>query len=218
MRDLIGYTVPYDRDRDVELMVPEVYNALEAVPWDDVSVSVAGALRATSVEATHALRAHSDILAVVPCHSEAVQSWGYDEIAEWLRSRRARRDPGSFDNADDYLDALYGVEGDTGVPVLEDAQDTVNDRENDYGEASETHRRVARLWTAYLDLPEGEISAHDAAVMLGQMKDARIRENPERRDSWVDEAGYTSCGWRCVDEARDIHTEAAARTEDDNDT
>lgn len=85
------------------------------------------------------------------------------------------------------------------VGLLDEASEVVDGRENDHGEASETHRRIARLWTAYLDLPEGAIKGHDAAVMLSQLKDARIRENPENRESWVDKAGYSYCGWQCIE-------------------
>lgn len=86
--------------------------------------------------------------------------------------------------------------------VLEEATEVVTQRENVHGTAAETHRRIARLWTAYLDLDPGTIEAHDAAVMLDQLSDARIRENPKHRDNWVDKAGYSYCGYECVKEYR----------------
>ena len=37
-------------------------------------------------------------------------------------------------------------------------------------------------------------SAYDVAVMMALLKIARISENPQHMDSWVDLAGYAACG------------------------
>lgn len=76
----------------------------------------------------------------------------------------------------------------------------MTDRDDNYGSPGANHRRIARLWEGYLDLEQGTIEAHAAAVMLGLLKDARIRENPDHRDNWVDKAGYAQCGVECVND------------------
>lgn len=71
------------------------------------------------------------------------------------------------------------------------AQIVAKDRNATHGEPEESFTRVAALWSAYLGAP---IAPHDVAAMMAALKIARIRENPEHADNWVDLAGYAACG------------------------
>ena len=41
-------------------------------------------------------------------------------------------------------------------------------------------------------------AAFDVAIMMALLKIARISENPQHMDSWVDGCGYFSCGGEIV--------------------
>lgn len=88
--------------------------------------------------------------------------------------------------------------------LLAEAERLVNgDRNSQYDEPSADFARTAGMWSAYLGVP---IAMHDVAAMMVLLKVARIRHAPDKRDSWVDAAGYSACGWdvaRSVDESRD---------------
>ncbi len=70
------------------------------------------------------------------------------------------------------------------------------DREKEYGGPKENFARIAALWSAYVG--EVTFSPADVAVMLGHVKDARIRAQPTHVDSWVDKAGYAACGAEAI--------------------
>jgi hypothetical protein len=66
------------------------------------------------------------------------------------------------------------------------------DRAATHGDAEDNFRRIADLWNAYLGVDN--ISATDVAVMLALLKVARIKQNPNHTDNWIDIAGYAACG------------------------
>jgi hypothetical protein len=66
------------------------------------------------------------------------------------------------------------------------------DRAATHGNAEDNFRRIADLWNAYLGVDN--ISATDVAVMLALLKVARIKQNPNHTDNWIDIAGYAACG------------------------
>ena len=71
------------------------------------------------------------------------------------------------------------------------------DRQADHGKPEDTFGLIADLWNDYLALTVGAMRAiqpHDVAVMMALLKIARIRENPNNADNWVDMAGYAACG------------------------
>lgn len=77
--------------------------------------------------------------------------------------------------------------------LLEDAAHIVTtDRNIEYGEPEDTFARIATLWSAYLGVTIRDI---DVAILMIQMKVARLSANPNSRDSWLDVAGYAACGW-----------------------
>ena len=64
------------------------------------------------------------------------------------------------------------------------------ERADAYGDCVVLHRRIARLFNAYMD-GQTEASAYDAAVFLMLVKIARMRHKPST-DSHTDIAGYAS--------------------------
>ena len=78
--------------------------------------------------------------------------------------------------------------------VLREAEKCVcGEREQDYGTPEDSFQKIGTFWTAYLNYAT-KIDAEDVAAMMALLKIARISENPQHMDSWVDLAGYASCG------------------------
>ena len=65
------------------------------------------------------------------------------------------------------------------------------DRQADHGDAEDNFTRIAQYWSVHLGVP---VKAHDVAVMMALLKVARIKQNPNHIDNWVDGAGYFACG------------------------
>ena len=80
--------------------------------------------------------------------------------------------------------------------VLQEAERLVNgDRQASYGSASESFKRIAKLWTAYRGV---EFTPKDVASMMILMKVSRsVTSN--KRDNWVDMAGYAELGSKLDD-------------------
>lgn len=90
--------------------------------------------------------------------------------------------------------------------VLLEAESLVNgDRNKSYGDPNADFSRTAALWQIYLmgvvERNGGKLTlaAHDVAVMMALLKISRLAWSPEKRDSWVDLAGYSACGADCAD-------------------
>ena len=78
--------------------------------------------------------------------------------------------------------------------VLREAERCVcGQREQDYGTPEDSFQKIGTFWTAYLNYAV-KIDAEDVAAMMALLKIARISENPQHMDSWVDGCGYFSCG------------------------
>ena len=77
---------------------------------------------------------------------------------------------------------------------------TTGDRNNQYGPPTQDFARTADLLNAMgYRGPQGRgLISHDVALIMGQLKLSRLVWSPEKRDSWVDLAGYAACGWECV--------------------
>lgn len=76
----------------------------------------------------------------------------------------------------------------------------MEDRQQNYGPPLDNFDRIARRWQAHLanrygltpaDIP---ITAQDVSIMMVDVKLARLEQNPDHHDSWVDVAGYGGCG------------------------
>lgn len=80
----------------------------------------------------------------------------------------------------------------TRTEILELANEYVTkDRAATHGEAEDSFETIAKLWSEFL---EHQITSQDVCAMMLLLKIARIKENPNHVDSWVDVAGYASIG------------------------
>jgi hypothetical protein len=72
--------------------------------------------------------------------------------------------------------------------ILEEAQSIIyGDREKTYGHPAKNLLNIAKLWSIYLDK---EVTAQDVATMMVLLKIARLKNQPDHRDSLVDSVGY----------------------------
>jgi hypothetical protein len=78
--------------------------------------------------------------------------------------------------------------------VLDTARELINgDRAKQYGDAFDTHERIAEMWNALA--PEGApLDASTVALMMICVKIIRATRTPEKADSWIDIAGYAALG------------------------
>ena len=61
------------------------------------------------------------------------------------------------------------------------------DRQQDYGDKVKNHNNIAKLWSAYLDIP---LKAHDVAIMMSLLKVARTKLGAVSEDTYVDMSAY----------------------------
>lgn len=94
------------------------------------------------------------------------------------------------------VDARPELEPWTRKRVLREAEKCVcGQREKDYGTPEDNFGRIAEFWTTYMGVEFGTV---DVAIMMALLKIARISENMQHMDSWVDLAGYAACGGEIV--------------------
>jgi len=67
-------------------------------------------------------------------------------------------------------------------------------RSHAYGDKVINHNNIAKLWGAYLDT---NITAHDAAIMLGLLKVARAKFGNPSSDTYIDAAAYMAIAGEC---------------------
>ena len=60
-------------------------------------------------------------------------------------------------------------------------------REKDYGDKTNNHNNIAKLWSAYLDV---KLEAHDVAIMMVLLKIARTKLGVVSKDTYLDMAAY----------------------------
>ena len=90
------------------------------------------------------------------------------------------------------VDARQESEPWTRKRVLREAEKCVcGHREQDYGTPEDNFGRIAEFWTTYMGVEFGTV---DVAIMMALLKIARISENLQHMDSWVDLTGYAACG------------------------
>ena len=78
-------------------------------------------------------------------------------------------------------------------------------RRSAYGKPEDNFERIARLWNVHLANtgreivyndgrgPHGLLTAIDVATFCRYIKEARLAETPDHRDSYVDIMGYAMC-------------------------
>ena len=62
-------------------------------------------------------------------------------------------------------------------------------RQIDYGDKTENHRNIARLWSAYLGYT---ISPHDVAILMCLLKIARTKLGAVSKDTYADMSAYSA--------------------------
>lgn len=70
-------------------------------------------------------------------------------------------------------------------------------RRSAYGPPEDNFARIARFWQAYFEntgRPDAKVTAADVSPLMRLMKEARLCETPDHRDSFVDLVGYTLTG------------------------
>lgn len=82
--------------------------------------------------------------------------------------------------------------------ILEEARQAVlQDRNLDYGDPEDNFRDIARMANIMFAGVTEFTSVH-AAIMGLIIKMSRLKTSPNKKDHWVDIAGYAACGWECV--------------------
>lgn len=86
------------------------------------------------------------------------------------------------------------------------------DRGVHYGSPEDNFARIARRWDVHLrntwgNLGQPDFDPVDVAIMMDDVKTARLENQPHHLDSWVDKAGYAACGANIVCEDPDAKTE-----------
>jgi hypothetical protein len=60
-------------------------------------------------------------------------------------------------------------------------------RQKDYGDKTQNHKNIAKLWSAYLDF---DITAENVAIMMSLLKVARTKLGATNKDTYIDMAAY----------------------------
>ena len=66
-----------------------------------------------------------------------------------------------------------------------------------YGAVRSNHERIAAMWSVTVGK---KVTPEQVAMMMVQVKLARLMETPDHTDSWVDIAGYAWTGDKCAKE------------------
>jgi len=81
------------------------------------------------------------------------------------------------------------------LEVLEEAIALIHgQRADDYGDAQLSFQRMADLVNPIIKKADGNLTATDMAMVMIQVKIARLQESPNHADSWTDIAGYAALG------------------------
>jgi len=73
--------------------------------------------------------------------------------------------------------------------------ETLNKREQSYGDPSESMKHIAHMWSAYYDK---RITPPEMVSMMIMLKLGRLKETPTHLDSWLDIAGYAAIAYESI--------------------
>lgn len=130
-----------------------------------------------------------------------------DLAAEWVDEPAApepapeplAKELDSLERLKAQMDAEIAAEQlDVKAEIADEAKRIVSGaRRSAYGKPEQNFERIARFWQAYFEnTGRGavNITARDVSPMMRLMKEARLAETPDHRDSFVDLVGYTLTG------------------------
>lgn len=104
--------------------------------------------------------------------------------------------PAANDNS--FCDRVLGAETpDVKASIADEAKRIVSGaRRSAYGAPEDNFARIARFWDAYFVNTgrDARVTAADVSPLMRLMKEARLCETPDHRDSFVDLVGYTLTG------------------------
>ena len=92
--------------------------------------------------------------------------------------------------------------------ILNEAKNLVDgDRHKDYGDKTENHKNISKLWSAYLGVP---ITAHDVAICMTLLKIARAKFGNPTPDTYIDGSAYMAIAGECrkLEKPKDFLEEA----------
>jgi hypothetical protein len=121
-----------------------------------------------------------------------IKPWGQTSTEQFVTKDSGERE--RYDSGDG--DSIRGK-------VLTEARGLITgDRNNQYGPPTQDFLRTAEILNAigYRRPGGGNLQPHDVAVIQIALKLSRVTWTPDKRDSWVDIAGYAGCGYECADE------------------
>jgi|TARA_B110000091_G_scaffold72968_1_gene80417 hypothetical protein len=79
--------------------------------------------------------------------------------------------------------------------ILAEAHVAVSQRGRSYGDPEDNFERIANVWNALTENRPGvKFDAAWVAILLSALKLVRLSSETSHHDSWVDLAGYASCG------------------------
>ena len=110
--------------------------------------------------------------------------------------REAPTEPETEDTAE-----LFPAAGTVRGGILDEAKGLITgDRNNSYGPPTQDFDRTAGILNAlgYKGPGGRDLQPHDTAIMVMAVKLSRITWTPEKRDHYVDLAGYAACGGECA--------------------
>lgn len=84
--------------------------------------------------------------------------------------------------------------------ILDEATTLITgDRNNVYGPPTQDFDRTAGMMNAFGFSVNGKpLEGHHVAIFMILLKTSRLAWTPDKRDSWVDAAGYAGCGYECA--------------------
>lgn len=85
--------------------------------------------------------------------------------------------------------------------VLDEASTAISsDRNQSYGEPHDNFSRISGMMNAagYRGPGGRLLQPHDTALIMNIVKISRLMHDPAKKDSWVDMAGYSGCGYESV--------------------
>lgn len=167
----------------------------------------------TYMQADMAMVLGSDVLVLLPHWRESEGARREVQLGIWTGKRFMQAVRNDFEVEGDGFLSFHNIPTPTleetpspRASALDEAKQLITgDRNNQYGPPTQDFQRSADALNAYgYRGPDGRpLQAHDIAIMVMSVKLSRLMWTPEKRDHWVDIAGYAGCGYECaVEEAK----------------